>query len=57
MNVNISAIAIQVLKENRSIYIQYPGNLKNQAAAYYQYGEEIGVGLGGPDLMVTRKRN
>jgi hypothetical protein len=32
-----------------------PHNDKGQLRGIYEYGEEIGVGLGGPDLMVTRK--
>jgi hypothetical protein len=32
-----------------------PWNDKGYLKSIYQYGEEIGVGLGGPDLMVTRK--
>lgn len=32
-----------------------PGNDKGYLRSIYKYGEEIGVGLGGPDLMVTRK--
>jgi hypothetical protein len=32
-----------------------PGNDKGYLRSIYLYGEEIGVGLGGPDLMVTRK--
>jgi len=32
-----------------------PGNDKGYLRGIYQYCEEIGVGLGGPDLMVTRK--
>ena len=32
-----------------------PGNDKGYLRSLYQYGEKIGVGLGGPDLMVTRK--
>ncbi|MCY7421347.1 MAG: hypothetical protein LH478_06335 [Chitinophagaceae bacterium] len=32
-----------------------PGSNKGYLRSIYQYGEEIGVGLGGPDLMVTRK--
>lgn len=32
-----------------------PGNDKGYLRSIYQYGEAIGVGLGGPDLMVTRK--
>ncbi|MEO5563672.1 MAG: hypothetical protein ABIR18_09565 [Chitinophagaceae bacterium] len=32
-----------------------PGDDKGYLRSIYQYGEEIGVGLGGPDLMVTRK--
>lgn len=32
-----------------------PGNDKGYLRSIYQYGEQIGVGLGGPDLMVTRK--
>jgi hypothetical protein len=32
-----------------------PGNDKGYLRGIYQYGEEIGVGLGGPDLMVKRK--
>lgn len=32
-----------------------PWNDKGYLRSIYQYAEEIGVGLGGPDLMVTRK--
>lgn len=32
-----------------------PWDDKGYLRSIYQYGEEIGVGLGGPDLMVTRK--
>jgi hypothetical protein len=32
-----------------------PGNDKGYLRSIYQYGQEIGVGLGGPDLMVQRK--
>ena len=32
-----------------------PGNDKGYLRSIYQYGEQIGVGLGAPDLMVTRK--
>jgi len=32
-----------------------PWNDKGYLRSIYQYGEEIGVGIGGPDLMVTRK--
>lgn len=32
-----------------------PGNDKGYLRGIYQYGEEIGVGLGGPDLMVQRQ--
>lgn len=32
-----------------------PWNDKGYLRSLYQYGEEIGVGLGNPDLMVTRK--
>ena len=32
-----------------------PFDDKGYLKSIYQYGEEIGVGLGGPDLMVTRK--
>ncbi len=32
-----------------------PWNDKGYLRGIYQYGESIGVGLGGPDLMVTRK--
>jgi hypothetical protein len=32
-----------------------PGNDKGYLRSIYRYGQEIGVGLGGPDLMVTRK--
>jgi hypothetical protein len=32
-----------------------PGNDKGYLRSIYQYGEKIGVGLGGPDLMVKRK--
>jgi hypothetical protein len=32
-----------------------PGNDKGYLRSIFQYGEEIGVGLGGPDLMVKQK--
>ncbi|MFN8254938.1 MAG: hypothetical protein U0W24_04565 [Bacteroidales bacterium] len=32
-----------------------PNEDKGYLRSVYQYGQEIGVGLGGPDLMVTRK--
>ncbi len=32
-----------------------PSNDKGYLRSLYQFGEEIGVGLGAPDLMVTRK--
>jgi hypothetical protein len=32
-----------------------PWEDKGYLRSIYQYGEKIGVGLGGPDLMVTRK--
>jgi hypothetical protein len=32
-----------------------PGNDKGYLRGIYHYGEKIGVGLGGPDLMVKRK--
>lgn len=32
-----------------------PGNDKGYLRSIYKYGEQIGVGLGGPDLMVKRK--
>ncbi len=32
-----------------------PWNDKGYLKGLYKYGQEIGVGLGGPDLMVTRK--
>ena len=32
-----------------------PGDDKGYLRSVYQYGEEIGVGLGGPDLMFKRK--
>jgi len=32
-----------------------PWDDKGYLRGIYQYGEQIGVGLGGPDLMVTRK--
>lgn len=32
-----------------------PGDDKGFLRSVYQYGQEIGVGLGGPDLMVQRK--
>jgi len=32
-----------------------PGNDKGYLRSIYQYGEQIGVGLGGPDLMFKRK--
>jgi hypothetical protein len=32
-----------------------PGDDKGYLRSIYQYGEEIGVGLGGPDLMMKRK--
>ncbi|MBL7835824.1 MAG: hypothetical protein JNK18_17835 [Cyclobacteriaceae bacterium] len=32
-----------------------PGNDKGYLRSIYEYGEKIGVGLGGPDLLITRK--
>ncbi|MDM8002176.1 MAG: hypothetical protein QUS66_04575, partial [Bacteroidota bacterium] len=32
-----------------------PGDDKGYLRSIYKYGEEIGVGLGGPDLMIKRK--
>ncbi|MBS1948219.1 MAG: hypothetical protein JST47_10670 [Bacteroidetes bacterium] len=32
-----------------------PGNDKGYLRSIYQFGEKIGVGLGGPDLMIKRK--
>ncbi len=32
-----------------------PGDDKGYLRSMYQYGDSIGVGLGGPDLMITRK--
>lgn len=32
-----------------------PGDDKGYLRSIYQYGEKIGVGLGGPDLMIRRK--
>ena len=32
-----------------------PGNDKGYLSSIYRYGQKIGVGLGAPDLMVTRK--
>lgn len=34
-----------------------PGDDRGYLRSIYDYGEEIGVGLGGPDLMVHRKPN
>jgi hypothetical protein len=48
----------------KSITMQYanfmpgewlPGDDKGYLRSVYQYGQEIGVGLGGPDLMPMRK--
>ena len=58
---NMLALKKSFPKSTTMIYANFtpgewlPGNDKGYLHSLYQYGEKIGVGLGGPDLMVTRK--
>ena len=58
---NMLALKKAFKKSTTMIYANFtpgewlPWNDKGYLGSLYQYGEEIGVGLGGPDLMVTRK--
>ena len=58
---NMLALKKSFPKSTTMIYANFtpgewlPWNDKGYLRSLYQYGEEIGVGLGGPDLMVTRK--
>lgn len=58
---NMLALKKSFPKSTTMIYANFtpgewlPWNDKGYLSSIYQYGEEIGVGLGGPDLMVTRK--
>jgi len=58
---NMLALKKSFPSSTTMIYANFvPGELlpwtdKGYLRSIYQYGEEIGVGLGGPDLMVTRK--
>lgn len=58
---NMLALKKSFPKSTTMIYANFipgewlPGNDKGYLRSIYQYGEKIGVGLGGPDLMVKRK--
>ena len=58
---NMLALKKAFPKSTTMIYANFtpgewlPRNDKGYLRSLYQYGEAIGVGLGGPDLMVTRK--
>ena len=58
---NMLALKKAFPKSTTMIYANFipgewlPGDDKGYLRGIYQYGEQIGVGLGGPDLMVTRK--
>ena len=58
---NMLALKKSFPKSTTMIYANFipgewlPGNDKGYLRGIYQYGEKIGVGLGGPDLMVKRK--
>ena len=58
---NMLALKKAFPKSTAMIYANFtpgewlPWNDKGYLRSLYHYGEEIGVGLGGPDLMVTRK--
>ena len=58
---NMLALKIAFPTSTTMIYANFmpgewlPEDNKGYLRSIYQYGEEIGVGLGGPDLMVTRK--
>ena len=58
---NMLALKKAFPKSTTMIYANFtpgewlPWDDKGYLRSIYQYGEEIGVGLGGPDLMVTRK--
>jgi hypothetical protein len=58
---NMLALKKSFPKSTTMIYANFtpgewlPSNDKGYLRSLYNYGEEIGVGLGGPDLMVKRK--
>jgi len=58
---NMLALKKSFPKSTTMIYANFipgewlPGNDKGYLRGIYQYGEKIGVGLAGPDLMVKRK--
>ncbi len=58
---NMLALKKAFPKSTTMIYANFtpgewlPWNDKGYLRSLYEYGEAIGVGLGGPDLMVTRK--
>ncbi len=58
---NMLALKNSFSKSTTMIYANFtpgewlPWNDKGYLSSIYKYGEEIGVGLGGPDLLVTRK--
>jgi hypothetical protein len=58
---NMLALKMAFPKSTTMIYANFipgewlPWDDKGYLRGIYQYGEQIGVGLGGPDLMVTRK--
>jgi hypothetical protein len=58
---NMLALKKTFPKSTTMIYANFmsgewlPGDDKGYLRGIYKYGEEIGVGLGGPDLMLTRK--
>ena len=61
LKANMLALKKSFPKSTTMIYANFtpgewlPWNDKGYLSSIYQYGEKIGVGLGGPDLMVTRK--
>jgi hypothetical protein len=61
LKANMLAMKKAFPKSTTMIYANFipgellPWNDKGYLRSIYQYGEQIGVGLGGPDLMVTRK--
>ncbi|MGB8193274.1 MAG: hypothetical protein WCF67_15195 [Chitinophagaceae bacterium] len=61
LKANMLALKKAFPSSTTMIYANFiPGELlpwtdKGYLRSIYKYGEEIGVGLGGPDLMVTRK--
>jgi Beta-galactosidase len=61
LKANMMALKKSFPKSTTMIYANFmpgewlPWDDKGYLSSLYQYGEQIGVGLGGPDLMVTRK--